>query len=261
MYFQVKHAFNHWLKCVNDHSLHSPFLFDLYQKLIRTNFIEPKQVVDYIERLKNNTSIIEVEDLGAGSSKLKSSERKVCDILRTSTSSKTIRKILSNYIISYNPQTIVELGTNLGVSTLSMSIAGSNTSVYTFEGSHNIASIAENEFKSSNSKNISVLKGNIDETLPQFLNTKNPQIDLAYIDANHTFEATIKYFNLLEPFMASKSAILIGDIYWSPGMKKAWFEIAKSNHYPIRLDFYHSGLLLRGPDYPETYEHLMSRPL
>ncbi|MCX2745757.1 class I SAM-dependent methyltransferase [Mangrovivirga sp. M17] len=263
MFTRINNALLHWLICVNDHSLHSPFLFNTYKDLIRKKYQDPENIKNYLSQLKSDNTIIEIEDYGAGSSRLKSNKRKIKNIAKTSTSSFHIRKIIYNYIIQYKPECVLELGTNLGVTTLLMSEGSSlyGGQIYSFEGSDSLSKLALKAFKNFGADNIKVIKGNLDSTLPSYLKAFDKKIDFVYMDANHTYEATINYLNTIYPYLNENSAVLIGDIYWSEGMKKAWKEICSSGMFNTKLDFYHSGLLMKGPDIPLEHEILMSRPL
>ncbi|QCK16040.1 O-methyltransferase [Mangrovivirga cuniculi] len=263
MFTRIYNAVLHWLRCVNDHSLHSPFLFNIYKNLIRRKYRDSDSIDNYLSSLKTNESILLIDDYGVGSSTLKSNSRRIKDIAKTSTSSLSIRKIIRNYIFQNQPKCIIELGTNLGVTTMLMAESSLDYGgqVYSFEGSNALAELAERSFKDFNLGNIKIIKGDLDSTLDTTLATLDDKIDFVYMDANHTYEATINYLNLIYPYLNENAAILIGDIYWSKSMKKAWKEICSSGMFNTKLDFYHSGLILKGPNIPEEHEILMSRPL
>lgn len=263
MFTRIYYALLHWLKCVNDHSLHSPFLFNTYKKLIRTKYKDPESVREYLSKLKSDNTSIAIKDYGAGSTSFKSNIRKIKNIAKTSTSSHAVRKIIYNYFSQHQPKCNLELGTNLGITTLLMSEVSAEYGgqIYSFEGSSSLSEISLEAFAKYGKDNIIVIEGNLDNTLTPFLKGLNKKIDFIYMDANHTYEATINYLNILYPYLSDTSSVLIGDIYWSKGMKKAWKEISSSNKFQTKLDFFHSGLLIKGPEIPIEHEILMSRPL
>jgi predicted O-methyltransferase YrrM len=140
---------------------------------------------------------------------------------------------------------VIELGTSLGINTLYLA-QHKNSKVTTFEGSDEIATLAEITFDFAHAANIKVIRGNIDKTLPDFLQTIR-KVDFALIDANHTYEATLRYFNLLLPRIHEKSVVVIDDIHYSPGMEKAWNEICASKLVHSAADLYRAGILFFDP--------------
>ena len=64
----LKAYLRHWLHVVDEHSIHSPFFFDYYTRVLRGKTDEKK--FEKIEELRfnllGNTTLIQVEDLGAG---------------------------------------------------------------------------------------------------------------------------------------------------------------------------------------------------
>jgi len=180
------------------HGIHSPFVFDLY-----TTAINPKSKPDYycykeIEGLRStllqSEKVIEVKDYGAGSASLKNNKRKVKDIARTSLKSRSLSQLLFRLILFNKPNTIIDLGTSLGITTSYLAKAEKKSKVYTFEGCKETAAIALENFKKAKIDNIEISIGNLDETLEAKINKLN-SIDLAFFDANHRKEPTLRYFN------------------------------------------------------------------
>jgi predicted O-methyltransferase YrrM len=190
-FFQVKTYLNYWLDSVNEHSLHSPFLYDLYTKVIN---VEPSPELDIeklrVDLLKTHREI-EVQDLGATSKHFSSGKRKISEIAETSVSSMRLSSLYLRLAEYAEAKTIAELGTSFGLNTLYLA-KKKGVKVYTFEGLESIAEVAEDTFKFAAAKNIELIKGNINSTLYSTL-SRIPKIDFAFIDANHQYEATLKY--------------------------------------------------------------------
>ena len=72
------------LKAKDEHSLHSPFLFDLYENIIDSfaEYYKYKGIEAVREEMLLSNKIIEVTDLGAGSRISKSNARKVSSIAK-----------------------------------------------------------------------------------------------------------------------------------------------------------------------------------
>ena len=90
----------------------------------------------------------------------------------------------------YQPETILELGTSLGVTSAYLASAKPDATLITMEGSASIASIAKSNLKQLNLNNVRVVEGNFDETLSNTLSNIQ-QIDFAFLDGNHRYQPTI----------------------------------------------------------------------
>lgn len=242
----------YWLLCVNQHSLHSPFLYSFYEEIIKDNE-RSKQVeieslrVDYLK----NDQDIQINDLGAGSRIKNSGKRKTRQIAKHSSTPARFSRLMFRLIAKMESETIVELGTSLGFNTLYMCRANPNAKIFTFEGAKEIAAIAQSNFDKLASKNIELIEGDIDNTLPSFLSLER-SIDLAYIDANHRFEPTISYFNQILNCSTEKSIIVIDDIYWSKEMNRAWNKIKRDPRISLTLDLFEAGIVFLDPELPKT---------
>ena len=69
------------------------------------------------------------------------------------------------------------------------------------------------------------------------------RVDIAFVDANHTDEASLEYFNVLADKVHEKSVIVMDDIYHSEEMEKAWKEICEDERVTTTIDLYQMGLV------------------
>jgi len=227
------------------HSLQSPTAFKIYNDLL----LHKKKVkFPHIETLRKellkDDTVLTIEDLGAGSQKLKTSSRKVKDVVRYSNSDVN-HNLLYQYFLSITPaKTCIELGTGVGLNAayLSKYTAGK---LYTIEGDRGIFDVAQKHLKDL--ENVNPMLGNIDDILPKIIE-KNQLVDFILIDANHTYRATVDYFHMLLSSVGEDSIIIIGDIYWSREMTKAWKEIHMHPQITLSFDFYECGVLLFKPN-------------
>lgn len=232
---------NYWLKKEDKYSLQSPLLFNTYLGL--TNFISSRKENDleieiYRESLLKSDEIIEVTDYGAGSKSVNTTYRKVSDITKFSTSSRKFAQ-LYQYFCSLTPATtVLELGTCVGISSRYLSKVTLGN-LFSFEGSEEIARVAKPNY---GFENITIQVGELRETLPKTL-AKLQGVDFVLIDATHTYEGTIEYFDQILKKVHPNSIVAIGDIHWSKEMEKAWEEIKHRPEVRLSLDFYECGIL------------------
>lgn len=227
-----------------EHDLHSPFLYTFYNELIKNDY--PFQ--DFFEldkirkQLLSNNTLLEIEDYGAGSKTLLSSTRLIKDIAKHGIAQKKQAEFLYRFINYFKPDTIIELGTSLGLTTLYLAKPCHHTKVYTIEGSKSLVDFSAQLFKAHKAVNIQSIAGNFDQELPALLDTLN-KADCLYIDGNHSYEATIRYFKLALKKKHTQSIFIFDDIYWSQGMEKAWKEIYQHPEVTLSLDLFQMGIV------------------
>lgn len=241
--FQVKSYLRHWLNTVDEHSIHSPFFFDFYQRVISNRSLAPG--TDQIEKVRRtlltNSSEVDYRDMGSASKHFKTSKRKLSDIASTSLLPEKWSQLLYRIALFAEAKKIVELGTSMGLTSLYLSRVPSTT-IYTFEGNPSMINIALTNFEYFSTKNVTLIEGNIDSTLSDHL--QNPtKIQFAFIDANHRYEPTLHYFDLLAKRMADKGILVVDDIHSSPEMEKAWHELSQHELVYGSVDLFRMGIL------------------
>lgn len=239
---KTKFWFTHWLKAVDQHSLHSPFIYALYTETIRNDVILPQfeMVEDLRVQLWSDSSTINILEMGAGSSVNSSTSRKVSDIARNSLTPPRISRLIFRLATEFQSKKILELGTALGINTLYLSQV-QDSIVTTIEGCPETAQKARQTFETFGSDNIHLEQGNIDEVLPVILD-KSDGLDLVFLDANHRYQPTLDYFNLLIDKVHENSILIFDDIYWSKDMARAWNEISSDPRITFSIDLFHLGI-------------------
>jgi predicted O-methyltransferase YrrM len=226
------------------HGVHSPFVFDFIINVINDN--RHFYAYDTVERVRASLlradNILTIEDFGAGSTVTKSNQRKVSDIAKSSLKPKKLSQLLFRMVNYYKSNTIVELGTSLGVTTGYLASANAAGKVYTFEGAKEVAAVARKYFDKLELNNISIVKGNFDYTLQPFLaNIK--AVDFAFVDGNHREEPTLNYFQQLLVKSHEHSIFIFDDIHWSKGMERAWKQIQQHPSVTLTIDLFFIGLV------------------
>ncbi|MEJ7645429.1 MAG: class I SAM-dependent methyltransferase [Chryseolinea sp.] len=197
-------------------------------------------------QLHSTPDIIDVVDLGAASQRFNSSSRRVRDIARSSLSPKKQSILYRNLIRYAHAKEVLELGTSLGINTLYMASANPQANIKTLEGSPAIAAIAQKNFDFLKFRNISLVAGNIDETLKAVVD-KIDNLDIAFIDANHRYGPTLSYFETLLRKTHDGSIVILDDIHYSPEMERAWKAIKVHPKVFATADLYRCGLVFFDP--------------
>jgi predicted O-methyltransferase YrrM len=192
--------------------------------------------------LVKDSTVLTIEDFGAGSTVTKSNKRKVSDIAKSALKPKKFGQLLFRMANYYSSKTILELGTSLGITTSYLASGNLRGAVYTFEGAKEVAAVAKQTFAANEVKNIELIQGNFDLTLPKKLTTL-PVIDLAFLDGNHRKEPTLRYFQQLLPKTNEDSILVFDDIHWSEEMEAAWEEIKQHPSVTLTIDLFFIGLV------------------
>jgi predicted O-methyltransferase YrrM len=224
------------------HGVHSPFAFTLCEEVFynRAVFYDFYELESMRKKLQKDDSLLHVEDLGAGSAKFKNTQRRVSDIARHGMSTKKQSEIFYRLINFSGYKSALELGTSLGLNARYLAKATQGP-VYTIEGSQDVFDFAQYGL-SPGPDNLFFIHGNLDEVLPEILK-EIPGLDFVYMDGNHTYAATLRYFEWLMPKMNKRGVIVVDDIYWSPGMTRAWNTMKKDPRVKLSLDLFYFGLL------------------
>lgn len=242
----IANFIKHYWSATRIDVLHSPFVFELYNSCIARKK-EPLALTP-IELLRSaasrNNTIITQQDFGALGHLQKQREKNISFFTKTHAKPKRLAHIIYRMVNKYQYQNCIELGTSLGFTSMCIAKGLSNqTKLITIEGAPQIAAVAQQHFITSNTQDLIDLHiGNFDTLLPQLINTM-PTVDFAFIDGNHTYEATINYFNQFITKVNNDSALVFDDIYWSKGMTKAWEEIKNHPKVTVTVDLFFIGLV------------------
>lgn len=217
---------------MDEHSLQSPFLFQIYQKALNPS-LRKKQSDECVESLRKGLSkderSIVMNNFGSGSKLLVKNSKKISSIAKSGISERKQSEILVNLIEAQKSQYILELGTSLGLNAIYMSFADGVQKITTVEGNQELAEIARDNFKNAETANIELVLSDID----LFLTGTNDLYNFVYIDANHTYEAVRRYFSRALALISDHGIIVVDDINWSQGMRIAWQSLIKD--YPDHL--------------------------
>jgi predicted O-methyltransferase YrrM len=225
------------------HDVHSPFAFQLCEEVFyNTNgFYDFERLRKVREELLQDATELEIKDLGAGSKKL-GARRKISEIVNSGTSTTKQSELLYRLINYLHPKNVIELGTSVGLNTLYLALADKAAKVYSMEGSENLSVYAKKLAQKNKIVNCEFICGNFDSQLPALL-MRVEKLDMAYVDGNHTYEATVRYFDLLLLRKHKDTVLIFDDIYWSEGMTKAWNEIKVHPDVTMSIDTFYFGMI------------------
>jgi predicted O-methyltransferase YrrM len=256
----IKNYLRYYLTASNSkgHGMHSPFVFDFILNVLnnKKNYQPTLEIEELRTELLRNDTIISVDDLGAGSRKKSSPQKTIKGLAKNAVKPEKYSQLLFRLAKHYQPKSIIELGTSLGITTAYLSKANSSAGIITIEGSPAIGAIAEQNFKKLGCSNIQLLNGNFDNILPTVI-SHLPSIDLAYIDGNHRLAPTLNYFEQLLANRNNNSIFIFDDIHWSKGMEQAWEKIKAHPEVRCTIDIFFLGFVFFRQEFKEKQDFVI----
>lgn len=234
----------YYLRATNRHGLQGPFAYSLNEAVFRRDRKDPltTPVEELREALKRDSQVIRVTDFGAGFGGKKFKERSIAYIAKHSAKPPRYARMLYRLVKYRKPAVLLELGTSFGISALYQSLGSPGSKLYTLEGCPATAAVARENFKRFPQCNIELVEGAFEETLPTVLK-RIGRIDFVYIDGHHRKDATIRYVEMLMPYLSEDATLVVDDINWSAEMKEAWQQLKSDQRFRQSIDVYMMGLL------------------
>lgn len=224
---------------------HSPFVYDFILSVLRNDEVMPqwKRIESARRQLKHSYRMLNVLDLGtSGRAHGMMSMRRVSTIVRTSCKSERMCRLLARVVQHYSCDRIVEFGTSFGMSTSYLASARQSGKVYTVEGSPEVLQVASQVFEFAKLNNIETVNADFDYVMEHFAD-KFTGVDLFFLDGNHAYEPTIRYFKFAKQYAHNNTIFIFDDIHWSRGMSKAWQEIVADEDVTVSIDLYTVGIV------------------
>ncbi|WP_432671548.1 O-methyltransferase [Flavobacterium sp. SM2513] len=243
----MQHLFKSYLKFIwnstNAHGVHSPFVFDLVRNCFydKTNYPEYQILDNYRNSLLQNKNTIEVTDFGAGSRVFKSNTRAINQIAKNAGISPERAKLLFRIVYYFQPKSILEIGTSLGLATSALAL-NNFSEVTTLEGCPETMKQCQLQLQKCNIHNVTGITGEFSKQLKTY-NLQPTTYNLIYFDGNHSKKATLEYFELLLPTIDNETVWIFDDIHWSQEMEEAWEIIKKHPKVTVTIDTFQWGIV------------------
>lgn len=254
--FRVWSYLKFWFTAWNTggEGVHSPSLFYLVRMIMYDDnrYYSWQAIEKQRKMLLASSECVCVDDYGTGHS----GEKKVRDIASHSLETPKIAQMLYR-IASYSlhcdgseamEKKILELGTCLGITTSYLAMVDSRVKVTGMEGAGELLRISREVWNRLGLKNIEWVQGDISDKLPEWVkgtlyNNARARLPFVFMDANHSYTATINYYKELVPLMGEGSIMVIDDIHHSREMERAWHEIQNREEVTSTIDVFRCGLV------------------
>jgi predicted O-methyltransferase YrrM len=167
-------------------------------------------------------------------------------------------RLLYHLVRTFAPESILELGTNVGISAAYMAAAlqaaGSAGRLTTLDASPYRIALARDVHAGLGFTNIDYRVGRFVETLRPVL-AELGEVDMAFIDGHHQYKPTLAYFDEIWPYARPGAVFVFDDIRLSEGMRRAWEELRVDERFALTVDVGVLGLCVgRAPGVSGRYD-------
>jgi predicted O-methyltransferase YrrM len=238
------------------HGIHSPFVYNLIDQVLRKPISEEVKSRQnrLFKALKNDATIINFEEFGAGSKHLKK-QRSVKQIVATNSTKNNYGNLLYRLMEAYKPMNVLEFGTSIGCGTLQLHWGNPEAQLITIEACKETYEFAKKTIEQYQISNHIQL---INSTFNDYLEEKNlEKFDLVFIDGHHDGKCLIEYVKKLEKHTHNDTIFILDDIRWSMDMFNAWNVLVNDEQYHLSIDFFKMGVLIRQSN--KRKEHFILR--
>jgi predicted O-methyltransferase YrrM len=157
----------------------------------------------------------------------------------------TPASLLFLLVEQFRPRRVLELGTNVGVSSGYLAVAldrnSDDGSLVTLEASPYRLQRARELHRAVALDNIEYREGLFEDTLDRTLEDMGI-VDMAFVDGHHRLEPTLRYFGLIKSHLAPGAVVVFDDIRISDEMRRAWREIQRDPRVSLAVDLYTIGI-------------------
>lgn len=250
MFFeQIRQLGNFYLHAVTQYQVHSPFVFDLATALLEDDrdYYAFRDVELIRKKMLESDVWLDRVDYGAQEGRRREMLRKVVANAASSPKQGEMLFRLANHL---HPQTMLELGTSVGIGTMYLASGARNARLRTLEGCPQTAAVARNNTALLGLQHVDVTEGPFEQTLAPALNDLK-SVDLFYFDGNHRPDPTLQYFDKCLPFAKSNAVFVFDDVYWSAGMTDAWKKIQQCPEVTLTVDFFSISLAFIDPAFKQ----------
>ena len=225
--------------------IHPPFAYGIVNGVIHGDGPDLpglSAIEDYRRELLKRTGTIRVEDYGAGSRLGWWDERRICDLVKHTAVSSKRGRLLARLVEYMGPDTMIELGTGTGISSLYLAMTNPGGKLHTCEGSPSVAGLAEEGFARLGVDNIEVHRGRFSDLLPGLLEQLGSSF-FVFIDGDHREANLISYVTQLLAAGSEDLVMVLDDIHWSGGMHRAWKNIINRPEVSLSIELFNAGIV------------------
>lgn len=240
----VRRRFRFFWAARTRYDIHSPFVAGLVEAVLEDKrfYYAFSDIEVARSRWLTDEEMMDLPRLGAGSTISDAEQRRAGDILLSAAVSPETGRRLFRLVLWLQPESILELGASMGISTAYLAAADARIPLLSIEGNAAVAAKARQHLTDLGLQHTQIVSGLFDEQLPVAL-SKLGRLGLLFIDGDHRREAVLKHVQTCLKYHHNDSVFAIADIHWSDDMELAWSELCALPEVTLSVDLFHVGLL------------------
>lgn len=271
--FRFTSAVRWYLGASTRYDVHSPYIVEFIREVYRDD--RHYHAFDLIASVRKywqgRPGTVKLQSLGAPSKTTSKDERTVRSLVATNAIDDDCGRFLFRLALWLRAKSIIEFGTNAGISTLYLHAADTKAILHTVEGNADVAVLARETFAKAgtgpglqphvglfnkwlwangpkpaplaSSEKFSIKRKTNKRAVGNATKAEDLPLDLFFCDGDHRYQPTLDYVAALLPSRSTNAVFVIADIHWSEGMERAWEELKKLPEVTASVDVYHFGLL------------------
>ena len=247
--FRIYQFIKYWVSSKNAHGLHSPFLFNFFNEVIKKKSVPTRELVAARDALKRDKRLIKYIDPKSSALVNKTAS----DIANTSLSSLQFNQFLSKLINWQKYARFLETGTALGYNSLFLSRT-TEAKIHKIERAESLCYYAKEFHKHHSGEHIEIIHGKVQDVFKKQLTLIKP--DIVFLDADHRSKTILTQIEIIKKTTMPK-CIIIHDIYWSSDMFSMWKKLIVDPKFILTIDIFQAGIIF--PSYPGVKQHFHIR--
>ncbi len=224
----------YYFSALNKYKVHSPFVFDFLNEILEDDRIYYSfgVIENYRRNLLGNAS--KINNNGKAPT--------INQLTKSKSISDKIGQLLFKTVHLYKPNTILSIGSNLGIASLYQGMPNSKAQLVSLESSIPIAQQTTHFIKQLGIKNIQLKAGNLGEVLPPTLKELT-SIDQVYFNDFWGMKSTSNYFKTCAAYFNPNTVFIFREPYASEDSLAFWQKIKAHEKVKLSIDLYDLGFL------------------
>ncbi len=215
--------------------IHSPFLY--YFVTMVTEETYPYYRFSQIENLRkilNNAPKL-IADQGG-------KDRKISTYIKEETFSPSYDQLLFRWTQYFKPQTVLEVGESVGITTLYLSASDSKRTTRSVGSDQSVADLANMNFSKVGLANIQALGGEFSCALEKSI-VDLGKIDFLYVGRMATPEMVDQTIRKVWDGLTQHAVVVLSDIYRTPEREAMWLRLKREGKVRVSVELFHYGIL------------------
>jgi predicted O-methyltransferase YrrM len=234
----------YYLKADTRQKIHSPFLFQLVESTFNSeaHYYDFDKIWQAWAGFTQRIDQIPPDSFGNARGQ---TGRTLGQFAKTSLHPPSRLYELYRLVVYLKPKRILELGSCLGVSSLTLGLAARQAVCSCIEGNAFFVELARELHWTHDIKNVRFYHHQFQDFLAS---DPGEHYDLIVLDGDHHYRATMDLLPLLYERLSPQGCLLVDDIHWSAGMARAWSDCLQNEKIRCSLETSRWGLIFKNKD-------------